>query len=100
MSAEDYEQLWILLVMLPSAAALFNWLGTGTAGMANARNVYCGQHGVAAALGTPGSSVRGGRYQPGHPKRRPKSSQTALPQGWGWINGAKPLAPARGQLTN
>lgn len=109
MSAEDYEQLWILLVMLPSAAAVFSRLGAGTAGMANARNIYRGQHGVAAALGTAGQH-RAGRTtlaSPGTPNAAPRparrpclkdgAAQTAREAARvGTVNQLMPLVPSQG----
>lgn len=43
MSEGDYKQLWILLVMQPSADAFFNWLVACISRIGNARCIYCGE---------------------------------------------------------
>lgn len=43
MSEGDYKQLWILLVMPPSADAFFNWLVACTSRIGNARCIYCSE---------------------------------------------------------
>lgn len=41
MSVQDYKQLWILLVMLPSADAFSNGLVMCISRIGNARYIYC-----------------------------------------------------------
>ena len=43
MSEGDYKRLWILLVMLPSADAFFNWLVACISRIENARCIYCAE---------------------------------------------------------